>query len=135
MKRGGYLLGGEKSGHILFGEEHGFRGDGLYSLLKVLNTLQEAGLGTEDFAIGYEDMPQTLLNLDATRRVPLSELQELSQACEEVDAKLADKGRAVVRFSGTELKLRLMVEAETQKMVDDALIRLREAAEADGVLA
>jgi phosphoglucosamine mutase len=135
MKRSGFLLGGEKSGHILFGEEHGFRGDGMYTLLKILNTLQEAGLGTEDFAVGYEDMPQTLLNLEATRRVPLSELQKLSQACEEVDADLAGKGRTVVRFSGTELKLRLMVEAETQEMVDDALIRLRKAAEADGVLA
>jgi phosphoglucosamine mutase len=135
MKKGSYKLGGEKSGHILFGDEHGYRGDGLYTLLKVLNMLAETGHKVEDFAAGYEDMPQTLLNLDATRRVPIAELPELTQACEIVDADLGDRGRTVVRFSGTELKLRLMVEAQTQELVDDALEKLRVAAEADGVLA
>ena len=135
MKKGGYLLGGEKSGHILFGDEHGYRGDGLYTLLKILNTLSRAGKKVEDFAAGYEDMPQTLLNLDATRRVPMDELPLLTEACQQVDQDLAGRGRTVVRFSGTELKLRLMVEAKTQDLVDSSLERLRSAAEADGVLA
>ncbi|MBC8406914.1 MAG: phosphoglucosamine mutase [Planctomycetes bacterium] len=135
MKKGGYLLGGEKSGHILFGDEHGYRGDGLYTLLKILNTLSQAGQKIEDFAAGYADMPQTLLNLDATRRVPMEELPLLSEACRQVDLDLAGRGRTVVRFSGTELKLRLMVEAKTQDLVDSSLERLRAAAEADGVLA
>lgn len=135
MREGSYALGGEKSGHILFGAEHGFRGDGLYTLLKVCDELLRAHQTPEDFAAGYSDLPQKLLNLDAVRRAPLSELPTLKQACEDVDRDLAGHGRTVVRFSGTELKLRLMVEARTEAEVDAALRRLREAADADEILA
>ncbi|MCH2100983.1 MAG: phosphoglucosamine mutase [Planctomycetes bacterium] len=135
MRTNGYTLGGEKSGHMLFGDEHGFRGDGLYTLLKVCQELRNAQLGPEDFAKGYVDLPQKLLSLDAVRRAPLEELPQLADACKLVEAELAGNGRAVVRFSGTELKLRLMVEARTEEQVELAIEKLRVAAEADEILA
>jgi phosphoglucosamine mutase len=135
MRKGNYNLGGEKSGHILFGDEHGYRGDGLYTLLKVCHALASVNAKADAFAKGYVDMPQTLLNLDATRRVPMEELPQLSAVCAKVDQELGSDGRTVVRFSGTELKLRLMVEAKTAEMVQTALNQLHAAAEADGILA
>lgn len=134
MRSGKFNLGGEKSGHMLFGSEHGFRGDGLYTLLKVCQELRTAQCNPEDFAGEYADLPQRLLNLDALRRAPLEELEALSAACKEVDADLGSDGRTVVRFSGTELKLRLMVEARTTEQVESAIATLRAAAEADGIL-
>jgi len=135
MRQGGFNLGGEKSGHILFGDEQGFRGDGIYTLLKVCDALQKAEADSTTFAEGYVDLPQQLLNLDAVRRAPLDELPQLSAECAAVESDLQGKGRTVVRFSGTELKLRLMVEATTHEAVDAAIERLRAAAQADGILA
>lgn len=131
----GGRLGGEKSGHILFGTEHGFRGDGLYTLLKVLQLLQDAGKTIDDFAAGYADLPQVLRNLPATERKPLEELPQLSAAIQEMDASLGHRGRTVVRFSGTELKLRLMVEADCMDLVTTTLDVLQDAATRDGILA
>jgi phosphoglucosamine mutase len=107
----------------------------LYTLLKVCNELRSVHRNPEDFAADYADLPQRLLNLDAVRRAPIEELPHLSAACEAVEAQLAGDGRTVVRFSGTELKLRLMVEARTKQQVEDALEVLRAAAEADEILA
>jgi phosphoglucosamine mutase len=135
MRAKDFTLGGEKSGHMLFGAEHGFRGDGLYTLLKVCNELRSVHRNPEDFAADYADLPQRLLNLDAVRRAPMEELPHLAAACVAVEAQLAGDGRTVVRFSGTELKLRLMVEARTEQQVEDALEVLRAAAEADEILA
>jgi len=135
MRASGGNLGGEKSGHILFGTEHGFRGDGIYTFLKVAQAICEAGLDPSDFAKGYADFPQELRNLPATRRAPLEELPALSEACAKIDADLLGRGRTVVRFSGTELLLRLMVEAETQQDVTKALDVLESAARNDGILA
>ena len=134
MREKDLCLGGEKSGHILFGAEHGFRGDGIYTLLKVLSELSIAGHEIDAFADGYADMPQELRNLKVNERRPLEELTQLAAADIEVTADLGNSGRTVVRFSGTELKLRLMVEAETTEMVTAALDKLQNAACADGIL-
>jgi len=142
MRDNGHILGGEKSGHMLFGPEHGFRGDGLYTFLKVAECLWKQGARGpsfetmfKKFAEGYRDLPQELRNLAATRRDSLENLPNLAKEVELVDEWLAGKGRSVVRFSGTELKLRLMVEAENQDLVGESLNRLQAAAQKDGILA
>ena len=135
MREKNWNLGGEKSGHMLFGNEHGFRGDGLYTLLKVLSELSIAKPDIEDFAKNYHDMPQELRNLAALKRVPLEELPQLMAADQKVKHELGELGRTVVRFSGTELKLRLMVEANSSDLVTNALDQLQTAANADGILA
>jgi len=142
MKKHDYSLGGEKSGHILFGKEHGFRGDGIYTLLRIADILWRSGArgpafasAAKKFAADYEDLPQELRNLPATKRVPLEELPCLQEALQSADALLAGRGRTVVRFSGTELKLRLMVEAMDQDLVTKALDILEIGAQQDGILA
>lgn len=135
MRLGGYRLGGEKSGHLLFGDEHGWRGDGLYTLLKVLRELERGASDATRFAAGYADFPQRLLNLRVLRRVPLEQLPLLAAETASIERELAGAGRAVVRFSGTELRLRLMVEARAAHQVESALQRLAAAARADGILA
>ncbi len=134
MREGGYSLGGEKSGHMLFGKDHGFRGDGLYTLLRVLDSLRIDCADPTDFAAGYVDLPQKLVNLPVLKRAPLNELPTLAAAVEAEEAELGDRGRTVVRFSGTELRLRLMVEAVDDTLVAASLARLEAAARADGIL-
>ncbi len=135
MREGGYALGGEKSGHLLFGPEHGYRGDGIYTFLKVMQVLHEERIGPRDFAAGYRDLPQELRNLRVLRKPPLDELERLQAAIREVEETLGDGGRVVVRFSGTEDSLRLMVEAETSAAVTAAVDRLEAAAREEGILA
>jgi phosphoglucosamine mutase len=100
----------------------------------VLSSLQKLDIPPEEFAKGYTDMPQDLWNLPATKRVPLEELSRLSSEMSAVDSELEGRGRTVVRFSGTELKLRLMAEAENDELVQSVLERLHSAAEEDGIL-
>ncbi|HEX9793722.1 MAG TPA: phosphoglucosamine mutase [Planctomycetota bacterium] len=135
MRAGGYVLGGEKSGHVLFGSDHGYRGDGIYTFLRAAQAIVEQETDPTQFAFGYADLPQQLLNLHVLRRAPLDELPALSAACARVEARLGKAGRLVVRFSGTELRLRLMAEAETKEQVDRAVQELAHAAAADGILA
>jgi len=135
MRAGGYGLGGEKSGHLLFGADHGWRGDGLYTLLRVLRALARDGQEAAAFAAGYRDYPQRLVNLKVHRRVPLEQLTALAAETAALERELAGTGRSVVRFSGTELRLRLMVEAADPALVESALRRLAAAARRDGILA
>lgn len=135
MRAGGYGLGGEKSGHLLFGADHGWRGDGLYTLLRVLQALQRDDARPADFARGYADWPQRLVNLRVARRLPLEQLPRLAAEVAALARELDGAGRSVVRFSGTELRLRLMVEARSAEQVESALRRLEEAARADGIVA
>ncbi|MGB0953719.1 MAG: phosphoglucosamine mutase [Planctomycetota bacterium] len=135
MREGGFNLGGEKSGHILFGEDHGFRGDGMYTLLRVLQSLARDGAEPDSFAADYADLPQRLVNLPVTRRCPLEELKHLHAACIALEQELGDRGRIVVRFSGTELRLRLMVEALEESLVEESLAKLESAVQSDDILA
>lgn len=134
MREGGFVLGGEKSGHLLFGEDHGFRGDGIYTLLRVLQVMKRDGLRAVDFAGGYADLPQRLVNLPVQERRPLEAMAKLMAACRQVEQDLGDRGRTVVRFSGTELRLRLMVEATEEALVEQALQVLEAAAAEEGIL-
>jgi len=134
MREGGFRLGGEKSGHILFGEDHGFRGDGLYTLLRIMEVLVAKEWTMPEFAADYHDLPQRLVNLKVAKRLPLEELPALSAACTKAEQDLGDDGRIVVRFSGTELCLRLMVEAIDEQLVESTLRTLEAAARKDGIL-
>jgi len=134
MRQNGWALGGEKSGHILFGEDHGFRGDGLYTFLRIAAALTAEGLEPHEFAAGYREFPQKLVSLPVVQRVPLERLTRLQAVENELAREFGGSGRTVVRFSGTELRLRLMVEADSDPAVLAALERLTEAARADGIL-
>ncbi len=119
--RGG-VLGGEPSGHLLFLDEV-TTGDGLFTGMVAAMHARLYG-GAEALATGIEPFPQTLRNLRVARRADLTDNSAVQAALRAEEEALGGDGRVVLRFSGTEPVLRLMVEARTQALVDGALARL-----------
>lgn len=122
QERGG-VLGGEPSGHVLF-LDRATTGDGLLTALVYAMLARDAG-GLEALAAGIEPYPQRLENIRVARRLPLEELPVVQEALGEETARLAGRGRIVLRYSGTEPLLRLMVEARTEEEVARVVGRLR----------
>jgi phosphoglucosamine mutase len=113
MRAGGHNLGGEQSGHVVF-LDHTTTGDGVMSALQVLGIMVRSGKQLSELTGGFERFPQVLLSVPVARRVPLEELASLASAVAKVEAELADRGRVLIRYSGTELKARVMVEGEDE---------------------
>lgn len=109
MREGGYSLGGEQSGHIIF-LEHNTTGDGLITALQVLSLMREQDQPLARLADVFEPVPQELLSVRVAERVPFAELDTVSAVMDEVTSALGDDGRLLVRYSGTELKARVLVE-------------------------
>ena len=112
----GYELGGETSGHIICGEM-GTTGDGVVSALQVLESLAHMGQSLEQAAKNLDCFPQVLVNVPIEKQ--LSELShpQLDKAVAEVESELAGKGRVLLRPSGTEPLIRVMVEGEDGEVV------------------
>jgi len=116
MLRHGYTLGGEQSGHVILAE-HLFTGDGLATALAVLQVMAETGSDLADLAADLVPCPQTLVNVRVRDRRPISSVPEVAAAMARVEAAQAGRGRLLVRYSGTEPLLRVMVEGEDQATV------------------
>ncbi|MEA5413186.1 phosphoglucosamine mutase, partial [Synechococcus sp. BA-120 BA3] len=132
MEALGAGLGGEQSGHIL-SARHGMSGDGLLSALQVATLIHGAGLKLDEWMDGsFQPYPQRLVNVtvpDRQRRQQWQECEPLRQAVAEAEAAMAGHGRVLVRASGTEPLLRVMVEAAEQSQVDHWSESLAAAAE------
>lgn len=109
MRASGTVLGGEQSGHIICAH-HSVTGDGLLTASHVLSLLLRRGVTLEE-AARLERFPQVLLNVRVARRRPLAEIPELAAAIVEAERAFDGGGRVLVRYSGTEPLLRIMVEA------------------------
>lgn len=116
MRRGGYNLGGEQSGHVIF-LDHITTGDGLMTALQVLAVMVRKGRPLSDLTAGFNRYPQVMVNVDISKKVPLETLPEFQSELRAVEQRLAGKGRVLVRYSGTELKARVMVEGENEDEV------------------
>jgi phosphoglucosamine mutase len=116
MLRGGYVLGGEQSGHVILAE-HLFTGDGLATSLAVLRVMAETRSELADLAKALVTCPQTLVNVRVRERRPTSDVPEIAAAMSRVEAAQGGRGRLLVRYSGTEPLLRVMVEGEDQATV------------------
>ena len=123
-------LGGEQSGHLIF-LDHNTTGDGILSTLMLLSVMLRENRSLTDLTDVMETFPQLLLNLKVGRKTPLAELKELPQAIKQVEAELGDQGRVLVRYSGTEALLRIMVEAESDALVRRTAESLAHAAKAE----
>ena len=110
-------LGGEQSGHVIF-REYSTTGDGMLTALRVLEIAQEAGLSLDELTADLAVYPQRLTNILVKHRRPLSELPLTQKAIAESERELDDSGRVLVRFSGTELLARVMVEGPDMASVD-----------------
>lgn len=115
MRAIGANLGGESSGHILFSDVCP-TGDGLLAALQLLNMLQSSKKPLSELSQGIDLFPQETKNLLVEEKIPLKTLPKLQSALKEGHALLSDKGRILMRYSGTESKLRILVEAETAEM-------------------
>ena len=110
MLRSGANLGGEQSGHIIFLDD-ATTGDGLLTALKMACLVALEG-SLEKVTQGLKIFPQTILNVKVKSKPPLESLPEVAQALRDAETALRDSGRVVLRYSGTEPKARVMVEAE-----------------------
>jgi phosphoglucosamine mutase len=113
MSRRGIVLGGEQSGHTIFAD-HLATGDGLATMLVFMRAVVETGRELADLAADLVPSPQVLLNVRVRQRTALAELPEVSRFIEKVERDLAGEGRVLVRYSGTEPLLRIMVEGPDQ---------------------
>ncbi len=111
LLRGGYVLGGEQSGHVIL-TEHLPTGDGLATALAVLRVVASAGRELSDLAGELVTYPQTLVNVRVRNKAPVETVPEIQAAIERVEAAVAGRGRVLVRYSGTEPLLRVMIEGE-----------------------
>jgi phosphoglucosamine mutase len=109
-------LGGEQSGHVIF-SEYLFTGDGLATSLNVLRTIGTTGRTLSDLASELTTYPQVLLNVRVERKADLKSIPDVARAMEAVESRLAGKGRLLVRYSGTEPLLRIMIEGQDQREI------------------
>ena len=106
-------LGGEQSGHVIF-SEYLFTGDGLATALNVLRTIATSGRDLADLASELKTYPQVLMNVRVERKVDLKSVPEVAAVMSSVESRLAGNGRLLVRYSGTEPLLRVMLEGKNQ---------------------
>lgn len=116
MARGGYVIGGEQSGHVILAE-HLLTGDGLATALAVLGVLDETGSSLAELASELVTYPQTLVNVRVKQRQPVDEVPAVGAVIREAEAALDGQGRVLVRYSGTEPLLRIMIEGPTEDVV------------------
>ncbi len=113
MRKGGFNLGGEQSGHVIF-LDHGTTGDGLMTALQLLAIMAKEGVSLSTLTADFKRYPQVLVNVEVPEKKDLETLPELQAAVAKVEGMLAGKGRVLIRYSGTELKARVMVEGEDE---------------------
>jgi len=117
MLRRNAPLGGEQSGHIIF-KEYSTTGDGMLTALKVLETSVREGATLDELAADLKVLPQLLVNVRVKERKPLADMPRVSDEIHACEADLNGSGRVLVRFSGTEPLLRVMVEGEEQSHIE-----------------
>jgi len=116
MLSGGYALGGEQSGHVIQAE-HLPTGDGMATALAVLRVMVQTGRELADLAGELKTFPQTLVNVRVKQKTPVADVPDVQRAIERVERALRGRGRVLVRYSGTEPLLRIMIEGEDQATV------------------
>jgi phosphoglucosamine mutase len=128
MRETGAALGGEQSGHVVLRWGDALVGDGLVAGVTALQAAKRRGLSLEAARREVVRVPQVLRNVAVAKKVPFDEAPAFARAIHEEERRLAGVGRVVVRYSGTESLLRIMVEAADASVVDGAIGRLERAA-------
>jgi len=130
MRAGGHTLGGEQSGHLIF-LDRATTGDGLLTAVRLLGIMARTGRPLSELATVMRRLPQVLVNVRVADREGLAGAANVWRAVREEEARLADRGRVLVRPSGTEPLVRVMVEAETEGAAKSAADRLAAAVAAE----
>ncbi|MCZ2828024.1 phosphoglucosamine mutase [Modestobacter sp. VKM Ac-2986] len=131
LRSRGLSLGGEQSGHLVF-LDWATTGDGLLTGLALLSRMSATGASLAELASVVQKLPQILVNVPVTDRLAVAESEDVARAVNEVEAELGDTGRVLLRPSGTEQLVRVMVEAPTQQQADAVAARLAAVVAATG---
>ncbi len=123
MRRGGFNFGGEQSGHMIF-LDHTTTGDGIVAALQVMTCMLTTGKPLSELAAGMERFPQLAAKVAVQKKVPLDQVPAFQAEIRKAEKKLGRNGRTVVRYSGTEPVLRIMVEGRDEKLVKELLDHL-----------
>jgi phosphoglucosamine mutase len=129
MREKGYALGGENSGHIIFAD-HATTGDGIMSALKVLQVMKAKGATLAELADCMDEYPSELVNLAVTEKPLIESIPALMKAIAAAEAAFGEEGRTLVRYSGTEKKIRILVEAKDAKLAAEQSANLAAAVKA-----
>jgi phosphoglucosamine mutase len=116
MIKRGISIGGEQSGHIIF-SDHLFTGDGIATALNVLRVMADTGRALDDLASELVSYPQVLVNVRVKQKADLRSVPAIAQVMDRVEEQLAGQGRLLVRYSGTEPLLRVMIEGKNQQEI------------------
>ena len=125
MQAKGAVIGGEDSGHLIFLDHH-TTGDGILTALQLLAAMKKEGKPLSELAKIMTVSPQVLINLEVKRRPEIETVPEIVQIIGEVEKKLGDRGRVLVRYSGTQNMCRVMVEGPSQQETEACCRRIAE---------
>ncbi len=128
MLKRGYNLGGEQSGHMIF-LDHNTTGDGIVSALQVLAIMQRTGKPLSELAEVMIALPQVLINVRVDERKDLAEVPEVHAAINAAEEKLGENGRVLIRYSGTEPLLRIMLEGQDKYQITEMAHHIGETIE------
>ncbi|HXR99419.1 MAG TPA: phosphoglucosamine mutase [Pyrinomonadaceae bacterium] len=126
----GASLGGEQSGHIIM-PELSLAGDGMITALCLLRALRESRKTLSEMTAGFKQYPQILVNVEVREKVPFAELRSVQAAVAEVEELLSQKGRLLLRYSGTERLARVMIEGEHQHQIEEYAAKIARAIETE----
>ena len=126
----GASLGGEQSGHIIM-PELSLAGDGMITALCLLRALRESRKTLSEMTAGFKQYPQILVNVEVREKVPFAELPSVQVAVAEVEELLSQKGRLLLRYSGTERLARVMIEGEHQRQIEEYAAKIARAIETE----
>ena len=118
MLAGGHLLGGEQSGHIIM-SKYANTGDGLLTALQLISKLKKSGKSASELASFMKRYPQVLINVSGVAKEKLASNQVIAKAVGDAQQRLADKGRVLLRASGTEALIRVMIEAQDLSLAQE----------------
>ena len=118
MLAGGHVLGGEQSGHIII-SKYANTGDGLLTALQLISKLKKSGKSARELASFMKRYPQVLINVSGVAKEKLASSQVIAKAVSDVQQRLADKGRVLLRASGTEALIRVMIEAQDLSLAQE----------------
>ena len=119
MRAGNFSIGGEQSGHLIF-RDHGTTGDGLLAALQVLRVITESGKPLSELRRVLKKYPQAQRNLRVKEKPSLDSLPEVAHLVSATESALAGKGRVLLRYSGTEPKVRLLIEGPDEAVINAA---------------
>ena len=126
MRKDVLSFGGENSGHLIFAD-HATTGDGIVSALQICKMMRESGKSLAELAAIMDEYPSTLLNLPVREKPPIENLSKLQALIAEAEKEFGNDGRQLIRYSGTEKKIRILVEHKESVEVARWIAKFRQA--------